>query len=535
MSSTKESPRQRMVSMMYLVLYTLLALNISKDVINAFVVVNDNIVLTNKSIDKRLSDIYQGFDRNLEFNPGKVKPYWEKAQQAKAFSKELLEYIDQIKYEIVSKTEEIPLDSAKIVPVRELTNKDNYQIPTHYFLGNSDSGNEGEAIKLKTRIDEFREKILGLVDKNQFKDIQTNLATSGPYFNADGQKQNWQNHFFYNTILAADLAILNKFKADVYNAEYEVVNHLYKSIGKGNFKFDKIEAKVLPKSNFVFWGGRYQAEVVVAAYDTTQNPTVFYKTGINYLPNDQSEGASVVSGKPGKIMIDLPATQEGINEFAGLVKQTNAEGKTNYYHFSSQFIVSQPSVTVSAKKMNVFYIGVDNPVSISVPGIPSERLTPSISVGTIKKNRNNNDWMVRVPQGVEEAVIRVGINIDGSMKYLNSKVFRVKDLPTPIATVGGKNSGGINQDIMLAAGAVVPKMPDDFDFDQTFVITSFTMTLQRGFQVYHFKSKNSYFTPEMRKQIQRTNRGQNIIFEHIVAKDMNDSQRTLAPIILTID
>ena len=78
-------------------------------------------------------------------------------------------------------------------------------------------------------------------------------------------------------------------------------------------------------------------------------------------------------------------------------------------------------------------------------------------------------------------------------------------------------------------------MPDDFDFDQTFVISSFTMTIQRGFQVYHYKSKNSYLTTDMRDQIKRTNRGQHIIFENIIAHDSNGINRKLAPIIISIE
>jgi gliding motility-associated protein GldM len=413
--------------------------------------------------------------------------------------------------------------------------KDNYQTPTNYFLGNSDTGKKGEAPKLKKRIDAFRERLLSLVDKNQFKDIATNLSTDGTYHDADGQKQNWQIHFFYNTILAADIAILNKLKSDVYNAEYEVVDALYKSIGKGNFKFDKIEAKVLPKSNFVFLGDEYQAEVIVAAYDTSQSPKVFLKQGADYLSENQSGTATVLNGKPEKIMIHLPTTSEGIHKYAGIVRQTTASGQVNDYHFNSEYIVSRPTVTVSAKKMNVMYIGVNNPVSISIAGIPREKLIPTISCGTIRRNPSGNDWVVNIPPGNSQAVIRVTANIDGKKRLIGSKSFRIKELPTPIATVGGKNSGAVNRDIMLAAGALAPKMPDDFDFDQTFVINSFVMTIQRGFQVLHFKSNNAYFTTAMKDQIERTNRGQNIIFDHIVAKDANGRKRSLAPIILTIN
>ena len=534
--SGKETTRQKMVSMMYLVLYTLLALNVSKDVINAFVVVNKSIVLSNKNISQRLQGIYSGFEKNYQFDQAKVKPYWDKAKVARTLSRNMLEYLDQIKYELISKTERIPMDSAKVIQVRKLKMKDNYQTPTNYFLGNTDNGRSGVAIKLKTRIDEYRQKILDLVNKSDFQDIESDLSTSGPYYDADGQKQNWQIHYFYNTILAADITILNKFRSDIYNAEYEIVNSLYKSIGKGNFKFDKIEAKILPQSNFIFMGDEYHAQVIVAAYDTSQSPDVYLMKGVDSLPASQYNEATKLGGRSGRIMINFPAQKEGVNKYAGFVRETTPEGRINDFHFSGEYIVAQPSVTVSAKKMNIFYIGVSNPVSIAISGIPPEDLVPSISSGTIKRDpAGGGNWIVNIPPGNTEAIVSVIANIDGEKRRLGSKLFRVKKLPDPIATVAGKSSGGINSDIMLAAGGLAPKMPEDFDFDQTFVISSFTMTMQRGFQMYHYKSDNAYFTAEMRDQIKRTNRGQNIIFENIIARDPNGIDRKLAPIILSIE
>lgn len=524
-----------MISMMYLVLYTLLALNVSKQVLDAFIVVNDNIVLTNKNLSQRLQDIYHGFERDYQFNPGKVKPYWEKAKEARKLSGDFLNYLEQIKYQLISTTEGIPVDSAKVALLRNLTNKDNYDKPTNFFLGNTDDGKTGVSIQLKTRLNEYREKLLSLVDKSDFKDIQSNLSTTGPYYNADGHKENWQIHFFYNTILAADVTILNKFRSDVYNAEYEVVDNLYKSIGKGNFKFDKIEAKVLPKSDFVFMGDDYRAEVLVAAYDTVQSPNVYIMKGVDYLPSDKYKEADSLSGKPGKLMINFPAWKEGVNKYAGFVRERSANGEMKDYHFSGEYIVSKPLITVSPKKMNIFYIGVDNPVSIAVAGIPIEDLIPTISCGTIKQQGPAGDeWIVNIPPGNKLALVKIYANIDGEKRQLGSKMFRVKEIPTPLATIGGKNSGFVDKEIILAAGALVPKMPDDFDFDQSFVISSFTMTLQRGFDVYHFKSNSANLTVEMRDQIKRTNRGQNIIFENITARDSNGVNRELAPIIIKI-
>jgi hypothetical protein len=125
--------------------------------------------------------------------------------------------------------------------------------------------------------------------------------------------------------------------------------------------------------------------------------------------------------------------------------------------------------------------------------------------------------------------------INGEMKQLGSKQFRVKRIPDPVPTIAGKNSGIVNRELIITAGVITPKMPDDFEFDHPFVIGSFTMTIQRGFKVYNYESKNPYLTSEMIEQIKRTNRGQNIVFENIIARDPNGIDRRLSPIVVTIN
>jgi gliding motility-associated protein GldM len=535
MAAIRETPRQKMIGMMYLVLLALLALNVSKDVINAFVVVDENILESNENLSQKLQDIYSNFEKNYQLNQIKVLPFWEKAKEAKLLSHEMVKYIDNVRYGLISKTEGISIDSAKKISVKEIQKKDNYTIPTNYFLGNSDDGSDGIAKEFKDKINEYRQKLLKLVDPKNLDNVNLGLTTEGPYYNADGKEQNWETHYFYNTILVADIPILNKIISDVYNAEYDVVNLLHKSIGQGDFKFDRIEAKVLPKSNFVFIGDEYKAEIIVAAYDTTQSPEVYLLQGADYLPVTQYIQATLLDSKPGKIIINFPARSEGIKKYAGFVRAKTGTGFVNDYHFNSEYVVSKPSYTISAKKMNVFYIGVDNPVSISISGIPKENLTTSISCGSLKLDPFNDDWIVNIPTGFSEAIIIISANINGVKRELGSKKFRVKKLPDPIAAIANKNSGVINREIMIAAGTLSPKMPADFEFDHSFVISSFTMTIQKGFRVYHFNSNNSYFTDEMIEQINRTNRGQNIVFENIVARDPDGIDRSLSPIVLTIN
>ncbi len=535
MAGYKETPRQKMIAMMYLVLTALLALNVSKEMLDAFIVVNDSVELTNENFSEKLDETYQSFENKYQINQNKVRPYWKKAQEAKRLSDEMIGYIGQLKYDLIARTEKIPIDSARKIKVSQIKNKDDYDTPTNFFMGDSEDGSKGHGLELKKKIEAYRENMLSLLDPEDRDKIKMGLKTNGNYHDADGMPQNWIQYNFYHTILAADVTILNKIITEVYNAEFDIVNFLLDDVDAEDFKYDKIDAKVLPKSNYIFRGDQYQAEIIVAAYDTKQSPEVYLKQGVDSLPVSQIASARPIEGQQGRVKIDLPADQTGLKKFAGIIRVKTGLGEVNDYFFHDQYTVAEPSLTVSATKMNVFYIGVDNPVEISVPGVPEENLAASISYGTLKRNPSGNDWIVNVPQGQRETVISVSAKIEGQTRNMGNKTFRVKKLPDPVALIANKNEGPINRNILVAAGAIIPKMPEDFEFDLNYRIISFTMTLQRGLEVWSDKSNNNRLTEDMIKQIKSANRGQKVWFEKIVARGPDNIDRPLSPIILTIN
>lgn len=535
MGSVKESPRQRMISMMYLVLTALLALNVSKEVVDAFLVVNESVEQTNVLLSQKLNYTYNTFETMYELNQKEVLPFWKRAKKAKLLSLDLVEYINHLRNELISITEGIPLDSAKVALVRKLVKKDNYSITTKYFMGDSHDGSEGIARVLKNKIIDYRQQMTDLVDQKDQGKLKFGLTTDSVYYNANGQKQNWEAHYFYNTILAADITILNKIITEVYDAEFGVVNILMDEINAQDFSYDKIEAKVLPHSNYVFVGDEYWAEVIVAAYDTTQSPEVYLLKGVDYLSDEQLENAIPLDIEDGKVIIRFPANKVGVNKYAGVIGVKTASGQTNYFPFANEYIVAKPSVMVSVEEMNVLYIGVNNTVSLSVSGIPNENLIPTISHGTIKADLKNRKWLVDVPPGKKQAVITVITEINGIRKEMGSQKFRIRRLPDPVATIADIRHGFINRELLLAAGVIVPKMPTDFGFEFYFKISSFKMSIQRGFNVYNFISENGMLTDEMIEQIEVTNRGQNLIFDNIIAEGPYGDERLLSPIIITIN
>ncbi len=535
MAGYKETPRQKMIAMMYLVLTALLALNVSKEMLDAFIVVNESVELTNETFNQKLQETYVAFEKKYQNNQNKVKPFWDKANQAKVLSDEMVAYIEGVKWELVSKTEKITVDSAKTVAVVEMRNKDDYSTPTNYFMGDSEDGAKGEGKELKRRIEEYRQQMLNILDAEDRDRIKLGLKTDGIYTDADGLILNWIQYNFFNTVVAADITILNKIITEVYNAEFDVINFLFDDIDAEDFKYDKIEAKILPKTNYVFLGDEYEAEIIVAAYDTKQNPEVFLLQGVDSLPESQVSRAIPIEGEKGMVKISLPGESVGIKKFAGIIKVKTGVGDVNNYYFNDEFVVAEPSLTVSAKKMNVFYVGVDNPVAISVPGIAEENLRTSISYGELKADTESDDWIVNVPFGQRETIINVKATIEGIERDMGSKTFRVKNLPDPVAYIANKKEGMVNRNILVAAGAIIAKMPNDFDFDLSFRITSFKMTLQRGLEVWSDKSNNNRLTEDMMRQINSASRGQKVWFENIVARGPDNLDRPLSPILLTIN
>ncbi len=533
MAGYKETPRQKMIGMMYLVLTALLALNVSKEILESFIVVNESIETTTQNFSAKLQDVYADFARAASDNPEKVREYQNKALVAQRLADEMTAYIDSIKWAVIIATDNKieTVEQAKSVPLGEIASRDKYTEPTRFFFGRSPDGTNATAGDLRRAIEKFKGDLLNLVDPKYRENIKIGLDTEGPFFNADGRKQTWEQHNFYYSILAADVTILNKLINEVRNAEFDVIKHLYAAIDAEDFKFDKVAAKVIPKSSYVLKGDNYEAEVLVAAYDSKSNPDVVFAMGTDTLTEANRGNAKPVEGAEGVVKISIPAGALGIQKYAGIINVQSPLGGTIPYHFKGEYIVGEPSLTVSAKKMNVFYIGVDNPVSISVPGIPSEKLKPSISAGRLTSS--GGEWIVRVDPGTSKATINVSADIDGGVRSMGSADFRVKRVPDPQATVAGRSSGLIAKSALTAAGGIIPKMPDDFEFELYFEIVSFSFVTVKSGDIFERTGRGNRFSPEMQSLIDGSQRGTKIWIENIVAKGP-DGNRQLGTISLQI-
>jgi gliding motility-associated protein GldM len=517
MAGYKETPRQKMIGMMYLVLTALLALNVSVEILNAFLVVNESMETTNRTFSSKTDDYYNRFEDAYKNDPVKVGPWWEKAQAARKLSDEIKNYLNQVKYEAIAKSERIPIDSAKVRPLYLMGTKDKYDETTNYFIGNSNDGSKGKAGEMRNKIAKFKSDLLNQVDASDRNNIKIGLDLVGPFYDADHKKQNWEMHNFYHTILAADVTILNKLIAEVQNAELDVVTHLRSKIGATDFKIDQLNAAVVPKSQYVFMGENYEAEVFVTARDTKQE----FTANIGGLRTSEN----------GIIKVTLPATSPGPKTVTGTVNYKKPDGTLEAYPVSFDYIVAPPSLSVSATKMNVFYIGVDNPVSISAGGVSPDQIVATMSNGTI--SRNGGEWVVR-PEAPGKAAVSVSAKLGDRMKSMGSVEYRVKNVPSPEAFIANTSGGSVSKDLVVASGAIIPRMPADFEFNLNFVIISYNFSGNRKGDVFDLPGNGNSLTSQMKDFIRASRRGDKVILEDIMAKGPDGKTRKLNSIVLTL-
>lgn len=479
-----ETPRQRMIGMMYLVLTAMLALNVSKDILDAFVVVDETMVKTNENFESKVNLTYAQFAAANEKTPEKTGPFFKKAMEVQKKTKELIEYITNIKYEMLVKTDGKPLDVVKTITLRQVDAKDNFDIPTHYMLGTGEGRGNGKAKELRDKIETYKDFLLNQIDdpdpkrkadiKEQYNK-KLGLDTKSKLKNAEGASEEWEVHNFFHVVLAADVVILNKLIGEVKNAEFDMLTYLMSSIDANTMKFDQVSAKVIPESKLVFSGSEYLADIIVAATDTRQSIEVYYKMGADTCTESQIGSMTKLEGPAGVVQLKLPAGGVGEQRFAGLVKLKAADGD-KYYNFKSKFIVTKPMANISADSLRILYDGIDNLISIAAPVAP-EKLRPNFG-GCIVKSVGPGRYNVKPPRGAKMVTISVSADMDGKMQNMGGTPFRVKRVPDPLASSGGRYGGKISKSELAGLGRVAAGMSPDFPYPLRWVVSSFTVTVK---------------------------------------------------------
>jgi gliding motility-associated protein GldM len=519
MAGGKESPRQKMIGMMYLVLMAMLALNVSRQVLNAFAVVNGGLKITNHNYDEKNQATYDAFKKADVQDPKKTDFYYQRALAAQKLSKDFCIHIDSLRTRLISVSDDKPWDTAAKISLADVDSKETFDKPTAILINDNaaEDGSKGEAHKLKLMIAAYRKNMLALLkDPKDSFDINIGLLTPDVFNKASGEKENWEIYNFYDSPLAACVVSLTRLQNDIKNAEASVVQKLYSSIDASMVKVDKIEAEVIPKTTYVVVGDSFHAEIFLAASQSTQKPIITIDS-INGKPASQDVGANGGTG-----YYSEKTTAEGPQSFAGIIK-IRKPGTDEYskYPFRSSYLAAKPSVVVSPTQMNVFYIGVPNPISISAAGFANSDLQPSCSGGSLSKAAGG--YVVTLPssakQGGECSISVSGKMPDGSHKSLGPpQKFRIKRVPDPTCYVANrKGDMNVTRGELSIATQVQARM-ENFDFNLSYAVTSFEMVVTVNGATVQKSSNSNLFTPEMKTLMNQIGKGSHIIIQNVHVK-----------------
>ena len=528
-----ESTRQKMINMMYLVLTAMLALNVASEVLESFRIVDASLTQTLNNIKRKNDQIYSAFDAAYMANPTKVKDWKDKADQVNKKTVELINKIKDLKEELVLASGGIPLkeyraDGSFVLTSNEpfivnskgdtvvIKKEDDLNTPSEIMI------QQKKANDLKSSIDLYRDFLASYLEEGSTlrENVMKQLDTPDPRVDLSegGEKKTWESLHFESKPLIAVITLLSKMQIDIENAETNVISTLYSNIDAASFKFNRLGARILAKSTYVLQGDEFEAEIFLAAEDTTQQPEIFV-------------GNTKLTMRDGKGIYKASASQVGTFKWGGLIKYKNPEGNINSYPFEGEYQVGKPSATISPTKMNVMYIGIANPIKVSVPGVASENLVVAMNNGG-RVEKAGDDYLAypsKLDATGKSTSITVSAKYGGEVRSMGFMEFRVKEVPPPVATISGKNGGNLKKEDLLAEDGVFAELKD-FDFDLKFKVTQFDVNIS-GTYVRTFTSRDNKFTAEQKDQFSKLSIGGLIYIDNIMAKgDDGQPARPLAPI-----
>lgn len=470
MSIPKE-PRQLMINLMYLVLTAMLALNVSAEIIMAFFKIDDNTVQTNGLLAKANEAQTKGIAAEVEKKP-QYKPMLVASEQATQIVKEFNSYIESLRSELTKEAGGLnPDDYEDRTKAGRPVNFKNKEIPTRLFVsGEGDKKPIGP--ELKARIQETHDKLIGLIESLR-KSIPIDVALIKPEeieqlkkdlsLKVDDQqwkdykKKSWEQLYFDHMPVAAVFPILSGYQNSARNAESSIINFLAGKMGNVEIIFDKFEPVSSPEKSYVIVGEKFATDVFLSTSSS--------QTDISVRVN----GASVPL-REGKGHYEATAGEVGEKSYkVDITVKNPTTNKIETYSKTFKYEVGRKSAAVSADKMNVFYIGVENPVTISVAGASSNQIKASTRGPISIRGTEPSKYIVTANAPSQEAYVVVT-----APGMTHEQKFRVKEIPLPVAKIGGVKGGKMGDGQFKAQDGMIPEL-ENFDFEAKCTIQSYRL------------------------------------------------------------
>lgn len=545
-TSKKLSPRQKMINLMYLVLIALLALNVSKEILNAFKIVNTGIETSNETLKNRNSQYYQSIEKLAQNDPRienlNIK---QLSEETKNLTTNILNYIKELQDDIKE------ISGTKDVEGEIVFKKPEDLNTTTKLLADENTG-KGEELRQKLEllrhdylkiIDEGNLTVKGTEAYTDYKDLYASLIPlqeqPEQIRGLGNELKSWSRFNFGNIPVIAGNVILEKLKGDIINTETLVLEYLLEQAKADIIDFDVLEAKVIAPKSYLSAGTPYQADIFISAASSKTVMEVFVGEidieKFNGKDKIFAQDASLpfigdyekIEVENGKARLEKPTTSSGVKNYEGIIRVNKPQGGYDLYPFYGDYEVAPPAgYSVSPTKMNVLYIGVENPIDIAVSGAKNDSdVRASISDGNLIK-RSAGKYIAKVNKP-GTVTINVSATIDDKVKSFTPMEFRVLRIPDPKITLCGKpTSEKMNKNQLLACTGLVPKN-DDFVFEDRFNVVSFDIKISNSDGLKTLDNKGPLFSNKANDLFRNLSKNDVVIFNNIKVKDPANNLRKL--------
>ena len=498
-----------MINLMYVVLMAMLALNVSNEVLNGFAIVQESLNRTTANATQENQVIYDDFEQQMASNPQKVKEWYDKAMQVREMSERLYSLAAELKMAIAHEAD------GKDANPDSLQNKEDLEAANQIML----APGRGRGEELKKAIETYREGILSMVtDSVKKQHIASDLTTNVP---SGILGKNWQEYMFEAMPAVAAVTMLTKLQNDVRNAEKEVLHTLVQNIDVKDIRVNALDAFVIPNSQTIVQGDRFSARIVMAAIDTTMVPDIYIGGQKVNLPDN---------------IYETICSRTGDFTLTGYIQTINGNGDPIRRDFEQKYTVVEPSATVSADLTRMLYAGYSNPISVSVPGVPLNKISATMTNGTLTPN-GAGKYIAHPTKIGQEAVITVTSTNTGRPQTMGSFSFKVRKLPDPTPYIDIKDEqgnpsrfkGGNMYKANLVAAETIGAAIDDGILDIGFRDVSFeTVFFDNMGNAKPLASEGPNFSAAQKDQFRRLTRGRRFYISRVVAVGPDGIERTLS-------
>ncbi|MDI9534665.1 MAG: gliding motility protein GldM [Bacteroidota bacterium] len=465
-----ETPRQKMIGMMYLFYTALLALNVSSEILTSFVKINESIQKTTSNYSEKTKSLYAKIDNSALEQPGKYTKLAQQAHELERQSNEFIQNIEDLKLLILRESQgpEATLDG-------EIKKMDDLHAATIVMVG---EGGPMMGKQLRGWLDSYRELLLGIIEDTSltvYKNVAKNLEAKDQFDNKEAP-WSWEETLCRGMPMIGTMAMLSKLQADIRNSEADVLEFMIAELEGLDIRITALEALVSSPRSFVIRGGKYSSNVFLGARDTSMRPTIYLTYNAPFYDSTVVNGEVQYKLRQGANYDTLPIDESGkglhvrdcggVGDFnyGGLVHYKSNKGDM-WLPYKAVYQVGDAGFTVSASACNVFYRGLDNPVEVAVSGYPQEAVSVSISGGA-SISRSGAGYIVKVPASVSarEVSITVSVRTEEGVRTLGSKTFSVLNVPPPTIVIAGayKDGASVPKGAITRTPTLTANLESDF-------------------------------------------------------------------------